>query len=52
LATRSGVFAGLSSGANVFAARQIAAKLGPGKKVVTVLCDSGLRYLQGDLYST
>lgn len=30
---------------------QVAERLGPGHRVVTVACDSGLKYLQGDLYS-
>ena len=41
---------GITSGANVWAAIQQARILGRGKKVVTVICDSGLKYLQGDLY--
>jgi len=51
LARTEGVFGGISSGANVFAARQIARRLGPGKRVVTVIVDSGLKYLQGDLFT-
>jgi cysteine synthase A len=50
LAQKEGVFGGATSGANVWAAMQRAKILGPGKKVVTVICDSGLKYLQGDLY--
>lgn len=50
LAQREGLFAGISSGANVAAALRVARRLGPGKRVVTVLCDSGLRYLGGDLF--
>jgi cysteine synthase A len=45
-----GVFGGISSGANVFAALKLAKDLGPGHKVVTVVVDSGLRYLEGDLF--
>jgi len=41
------VFGGISSGANIFAALQVARQLGPGHKVVTVIVDSGLRYLAG-----
>lgn len=37
-------------GTNVWAAKQRARELGPGKKIVTVIIDSGLRYLNGDLY--
>ena len=51
LAVREGVFAGISSGANVHASLQLAKELGPGRRVVTVLADSGLKYLQGDLFA-
>ncbi len=51
LAVKEGIFAGTSSGANVLASMQLAKELGPGKRVVTVLVDSGLKYLQGDLFS-
>lgn len=51
LARIEGVFGGISSGANVFASFQIAKKLGPGQRVVTVVVDSGLKYLQGDLFT-
>lgn len=40
-----GYLVGISAGANMVAARQVARELGPGKKVVTVLCDRGERYL-------
>jgi cysteine synthase A len=40
-----GVLVGISSGANVFAAIQIARELGPGRVVVTILPDTGERYL-------
>ncbi|TLP56488.1 cysteine synthase family protein [Parasedimentitalea maritima] len=50
LARREGLFAGITSGANVWAALQRAKELGPGKKIVTVLIDTGLRYLNDDLY--
>ena len=45
LARLEGVLAGSSSGANVFAALQIAKELGPGKRVITVVPDSAERYL-------
>ena len=45
LAREEGVLVGISAGANAFVAAQIAAELGPGKTVVTILCDSGQRYL-------
>jgi cysteine synthase A len=50
LARIEGIFGGITSGANVWAAIQRAKVLGKGKKIVTVICDSGLKYLQGDLY--
>ena len=50
LAKKEGIFGGVTSGANVWAALQRAKELGPGKKIVTVIIDSGLRYLNGDLY--
>lgn len=50
LARNEGILAGISSGANVFAARQLAKKLGKGKKVVTVLPDTGERYLSQGLF--
>ena len=50
LAREEALFAGTSSGANVIAAIDVARRLGPGKKVVTLLCDSGLKYLSTDVY--
>ncbi|MFS4492539.1 PLP-dependent cysteine synthase family protein [Maribacter sp. 2308TA10-17] len=50
LARIEGIFGGISSGANVWVAIQRAKILGKGKKIVTVVCDSGMKYLQGDLY--
>jgi len=50
LATEEGIFAGTSSGLNIFAAIEIGKELGPGKTVVTVACDSGMKYLAGDLF--
>jgi cysteine synthase A len=40
-----GLLVGISSGANVVAALRVAERLGPGKTVVTMLCDTGERYL-------
>ena len=51
LAREEGLFAGASSGANVVAALRVAQRLGPDATVVTILCDSGLRYLSTDLYN-
>ena len=50
LAREEGIFGGTSSGANVWAALQRAKSLLPGARIVTTICDSGLKYLQGDLY--
>jgi cysteine synthase len=50
LAREEGLFAGISSGANVAAALRVAARLGPAATVVTLLPDSGLKYLSTDLY--
>jgi cysteine synthase A len=50
LAREEGIFGGVSSGSNVWAALQRAKALGAGKRVVTVICDSGLKYLQGTLF--
>ena len=50
LARYEGLLGGYTSGANLWAALQRAKVLGPGKRVVTVIIDSGLRYLNGDLY--
>lgn len=52
LAREEGLFAGTSSGANVFAALRVAKRLGPEATVATILVDSGLRYLSTDLYRT
>ncbi len=49
-AREEGVFAGTSSGVNMVAAIDLARELGPGKVVATVACDTGLKYLAGDLY--
>jgi len=50
LAEREGLLVGVSSGANVFAARQIARRLGKGKRVITVLPDRGERYFSIEKY--
>jgi len=51
LAKEEALFAGTSSGANVVAALRAAEALGPGYTVVTLICDSGMKYLSTDLYS-
>jgi cysteine synthase A len=50
LAREEALFAGTSSGANVIAAIRVAQRLGPGSTVVTLLADSGLKYLSTDVY--
>jgi cysteine synthase A len=49
LTREEGLLVGVSSGANVFASMQVAKELGPGKRVVTILCDTGERYLSVNL---
>lgn len=50
LARTEGIFGGTTGGANVWTALQRARKIGPGKTIVTIIPDSGLKYLNGDLY--
>jgi cysteine synthase A len=50
LAREEALFAGTSSGANVVAAIRIGERLGPGATVVTLMADSGLKYLSTDVY--
>lgn len=50
LSREEALFAGTSSGANVIAAIQVGQRLGPGAKVVTLMVDSGLKYLSTDVY--
>lgn len=50
LAREEGIFGGTSSGMNVAGALLLATELGPGATVATVICDTGLKYLTGDLY--
>jgi cysteine synthase A len=50
LAAREGVLAGSSGGANVYGAVQIAKRLGPGKRVVTMIPDSAERYLSKKIF--
>jgi cysteine synthase A len=46
LAREEGLFAGTSTGANVVAALRLAEQLGPGATIVTILCDTGMKYLR------
>jgi cysteine synthase A len=50
LASEEGLFAGASTGLNVVGAIELACELGPGHTVVTVACDTGLKYLAGGLF--
>jgi len=50
LAREEGIFAGTSTGLNVVGALQLARELGAGHTVVTVACDTGLKYLASDLF--
>jgi cysteine synthase A len=52
LAREEGLLVGTSSGLNIAAAVQLARELGPGRTVVTVAVDSGLKYLAGDLFES
>ncbi len=52
LATEEGLLVGISAGAGVVAAERLAAELGPGKHVITILCDTGERYFSLDEYFT
>lgn len=51
LAREEGIFGGGSTGLNVCAAIDLAVELGPGKRVVTLCCDNGLKYLGGHIYA-
>jgi cysteine synthase A len=50
LAREEALFAGTSSGSNMFAALRVAEQLGPDASVVTLMCDSGPKYLSTDVY--
>jgi cysteine synthase A len=50
LAREEALFAGTSAGANVLAAIAVGTKLGPDATVVTLMCDSGLKYVSTDVY--
>jgi cysteine synthase A len=50
LAREEGLFVGISSGANVLAALKVGETIGVGKTIVTVLPDSGERYLSMDIF--
>jgi cysteine synthase len=50
LAREEGIFAGVSTGANVVGALRIAERLGPGATVATIAVDSGMRYTSTDVF--
>jgi cysteine synthase B len=50
LALEEGLFVGVSSGANVFAALELAKKLPSGSRIATILCDNGYRYMSEPLW--
>lgn len=50
LAAEEGLLAGASTGLNVVGAIELAREIGEGKTIVTLACDTGLKYLSGDLY--
>jgi cysteine synthase A len=52
LAREEGIFCGISSGAITWAARDIAKELGAGKRLVSIICDFGERYLSHELFET
>ncbi|MEQ9813889.1 MAG: cysteine synthase family protein [Azospirillaceae bacterium] len=51
LAREEGMFAGTSTGANLVAALELGHRLGPDATVVTVMCDTGMKYLSTPLYA-
>jgi cysteine synthase len=46
LAAEEGLFCGTSTGANVTAALRLAERLGPDATIVTIMCDTGMKYLK------
>jgi cysteine synthase A len=46
LGREEGLFAGTSTGGNVIAALRLAEQMGPGRTVVTIMCDTGMKYLK------
>ena len=51
IAKEQGILGGISTGANIYAALEVAKRLGKGKRVVTVAPSNGERYLSTDLYN-
>ena len=52
LASREGILVGYTAGANIAAAIKLARECPPGTNIVTILCDSGMKYLSSDLFSS
>jgi len=50
ISKKEGLLVGISAGANVFVAQKVAQELGPGRNVVTILCDTGERYISIEKY--
>ncbi len=50
LARQEGIFAGISSGANCWAALRLAEEFGSGRRIVAITCDLGERYLSHDVF--
>ena len=50
LAREEGLIAGFSAGANLCGALRVAARMSPGQTVVTLICDTGFRYLSTELF--
>ena len=51
LGREEGIFCGISSGAITFAAREVARELGEGRRVLSIICDFGERYLSHELFA-
>ncbi|WP_109355499.1 PLP-dependent cysteine synthase family protein [Sphingorhabdus sp. EL138] len=51
LAASEGIFAGTSTGGNVAVAIELGKKLGPNATIVTIMCDSGVKYLSTPVYT-
>ncbi len=51
LGREEGIFCGISSGAITFAAREVARELGAGRRVLSIICDFGERYLSHELFA-
>jgi len=52
LAKKEGIFVGYTAGGNIAAAMKLAQTVTPGTRIVTILCDSGMKYLSTDLFQS